>query len=253
MSINLQELRGFISNMYSDVANFPRGDFHFPIGRPIMEALGYESEKLDRIPATAIESFAGVGYHFGLAPLQEGERVLDLGAGAGSDAFYASLFVGPSGKVVGLDMTEAMHDKSERNRGGSFDNVEFVSGHVEEPPFEDESFDVVISNGVINLSPEKDRVFSEIRRLLKPGGRLVFSDIITGVELPQSVRDNCELWAECIGGAVQETRYVKLIEAAGFRVETVKTNEGYAFTKDSTVNAAKKFQVRSISILAYKT
>ncbi|MEM7136423.1 MAG: methyltransferase domain-containing protein [Myxococcota bacterium] len=253
MGIDLQELRGYISDMYSDVARMPRVKFHFPTGRPILEALGYSTELLDKIPVGAIESFAGVGYHFGLAPLVEGERVLDVGAGSGTDAFYAALQVGASGSVRGVDMTTAMLEKSQSNlEQSSLSNLSFQRGFSEELPFDDGSFDVVISNGVINLSPVKDSVFAEIHRVLSPGGRLMFSDIVTGVDLPDSVRDNCALWAECIGGAQEAQRYLRMIERAGFKVTASSRNERYEFTQDSTLTAAQKFEVHSLSILAYK-
>jgi ubiquinone/menaquinone biosynthesis C-methylase UbiE len=251
MDIDLQELRGYISDMYTDVATLPRGKFHFPTGRPLLELLGYSPELLDKVPIGAMESFAGVGHHFGLEPLREGERVLDLGSGSGTDAFFAALQVGASGSVTGIDMTEAMLEKALRNLElSSLSNVDFKKGYAESLPLDDESFDVVISNGVINLSPVKDTVFAEIRRVLVPGGRLMFSDIVTGVELPDSVRDNCALWAECIGGAQESQRYLRMIERAGFQVEKTSPNETYSFAQDSTQDAAQKFRVHSISILA---
>jgi arsenite methyltransferase len=253
MAIDLQELRGYISNMYADVARFPRGDFHFPIGRPILEALGYPPQELDRIPPAALESFAGVGFHMDLDPLKEGESVLDIGSGAGTDSFYAALRVGKTGSVVGLDMTDAMLEKSERTRAEhDFAQVRFQKGHAEELPFADSSFDAVISNGVINLTPEKKHTFSQIHRVLKPGGRLMFSDIVTGVTLPESVRENCTLWAECIGGAVEQNAYLGILSSVGFTIESSRQNPQYQFKKDSTTQAALKFQVRSLSILARK-
>ncbi len=251
--IDLSELRGYISDMYSDVARFPRGDFHFPTGRPLMERLGYDPAILDQVPKTAMESFAGVGHHFAMDPLKPGERVLDLGSGSGSDVLFAAIQVGSEGQATGIDMTEAMLEKSNKNREkGDFNHVTFVKGLVEQLPFDDDSFDCVISNGVINLTPDKLVTFQGIKRVLKPGGRLMFSDIVTGVELPQSVRENCELWAECIGGAWEQDSYVELIRQAGLDVETVNVNQAYAFTQESTINAASKFAVRSISVLAYK-
>jgi ubiquinone/menaquinone biosynthesis C-methylase UbiE len=218
-----------------------------------MERICYPAQVLDQIPPTALESFAGVGYHFDLDPLKPGERVLDIGSGAGSDALFAALAVGPEGKVVGIDMTARMLEKARANAdklGAA--HASFVHGYAEDLPFEDGSFDCVVSNGVINLSPQKSAVFAGIRRVLAPGGRLMFSDIVTGVELPQSVRDNCQLWAECIGGAEQEQRYVRLIEQAGMRVEAVAHNDRYAFSQESTIQAADKFHVRSIRMLARK-
>jgi SAM-dependent methyltransferase len=214
MNIDLQELRGYIADMYTDVAQLPRGNFHFPTGRPILELLGYSPELLDKIPSGALESFAGVGYHFDLE-------------------------------------TDAMLEKAHRNlEMSSLSNVSFKKGYAESLPLDDQSFDVVISNGVINLSPVKETVFAEVHRVLVPGGRLMFSDIVTGVELPDSVRDNCALWAECIGGAQESQRYLRLIEKAGFKIETTSPNDAYSFSQDSTQNAAAKFRVHSISILA---
>ena len=253
MEIDLQELRGYIADMYSDVALLPRGKFHFPTGRPLLELLGYAPELLDKIPIGAIESFAGVGYHFGLEPLKEGERVLDLGSGAGTDAFFAALHVGAAGSVIGVDMTDAMLEKAQENLElSSLSNVRFQKAYAESLPFDDESFDVVISNGVINLSPAKETVFAEIHRVLAPGGRLMFSDIVTGVELPDSIRDNCALWAECIGGAQESQRYLRLIEKANFTIEATSQNERYRFAQDSTLSTAEKFRVHSISILAHR-
>jgi ubiquinone/menaquinone biosynthesis C-methylase UbiE len=148
-------------------------------------------------------------------------------------------------------MTEAMLEKARSNlEVSSLSNLSFRKGYAESLPLDDQSFDVVISNGVINLSPVKDTVFSEIHRVLVPGGRLMFSDIVTGVELPDSVRDNCALWAECIGGAQESKRYLRQIEKAGFKIEKTSPNESYSFSQDSTETAAQKFQVHSISILA---
>jgi arsenite methyltransferase len=253
MSIDRQQLRRSISDMYGDVARYPRGDFHFCTGRSLMELLGYSPALLDQVPTGALQSFAGVGHHLELAPIQRGELVLDLGSGTGSDVFCASLAAGPAGRAVGLEMTAAMLQKASENQAASgLSNVEFVKGYVEEPPFEPESFDCVMSNGVVNLTPDKGCVFAAVRRLLKPGGRFMFSDIVTGVDLPASVRENCELWAECIGGALEQTRYLKLIEHAGLSIDRVHRNERYEFKGQSTREAAQKFQVRSLSILAYR-
>lgn len=219
-----------------------------------MERLGYDPAVLDQVPKAALESFAGVGCHFELAPLHAGEHVVDLGCGAGSDVFYAAVLVGGQGRAAGIDMTHAMLDKARNGRAQAAapEHIDFEQGLVEALPYEDESFDCVISNGVINLTPDKRITFEGIRRVLKPGGRLMFSDIVTGVELPKSVRENCELWAECIGGAWEQQSYLALLEEVGLHVERVLINDKYAFTQESTANAADKFSVRSISVLAYK-
>ena len=158
--VDLEEVRGHIRDMYRDVAGDPHGEFHFELGRPLAERLGYPAAWLDAIPPEALESFAGVGHMLDLAELPAGDRVLDLGSGSGTDAFIAGHLVGPSGTVVGVDMTDEQLAKARalRDRDGHH-QVSFVEGYVEEPPAEAGSFDAVISNGVINLVPDKARAF----------------------------------------------------------------------------------------------
>src|SRR4051794_4910295 len=164
------ELDRHIAETYRDVANEATRDLHFPTGRPLADALGYPADLLSRLPARAVDSFAGVGYHFDLARLLPGERILDLGSGSGMDVFAAAAQVGPTGSVTGVDITPEQLAKSERLRRG--DRVRFRRARIEELPFDDGAFDAVISNGVVNLSAEKRRVFAEAARVLRPGGRL---------------------------------------------------------------------------------
>ncbi len=223
-------------------------------GRALAERLGYAPADLDRIPAEAIESFAGVGYYFHLADLKEGETVLDLGSGSGMDTFIAALKVGARGKVIGIDMTDEQRTKSERLRDrDGFHNVTYMKGYIENVPVPDASIDVVISNGVINLAPDKAKVFSEAVRLLTPGGRLAISDIVTEVQLPESIVCNSTLWAACIGGAAQQDDYRIQIAAAGLRVVKVEDNTAYQFISDNARGASKKFGVKSVSLLAVKS
>jgi ubiquinone/menaquinone biosynthesis C-methylase UbiE len=249
-----KDLETKVKAMYRSVAENPHGEFHFEMGRALAERLGYAPADLDRIPAEAIESFAGVGYYFHLADLKEGETVLDLGSGSGMDTFIAALKVGAHGKVIGVDMTDEQRAKSERLRDrDGFRNVTYKKGYIENVPVPDASIDVVISNGVINLAPDKAKVFSEAVRLLKPGGRLAISDIVTEVQLPESIVCNSTLWAACIGGAAQQDDYRAQIAAAGLRVVKVEDNTAYQFISDNARGASKKFGVKSVSLLAVKS
>jgi arsenite methyltransferase len=248
-----QELESKVKAMYRDVATNPRGEFHFEMGRALAERLGYPAADLDRIPPEAIESFAGVGYYFHLAALKEGESVLDLGSGSGMDTFFAALKVGPRGEVIGVDMTDEQLAKSTRLRDrGAFDNVRYLKGYIEKVPMPDASVDVVISNGVINLSPEKPKVFAEAARLLRRGGRLAIADIVTELQLPEGITCNTTLWAACIGGAAQQSDYRAMIHAAGLHVERIEDNPQYQFISDNARGATKKYGVKSVSLLARK-
>ena len=248
-SLDVNKLKQEVKAVYRDVAQTPDEEFHFEMGRPLAERLGYSSQDLDRVPDEAIASFAGVGYHFDLADLHEGDDVLDLGSGSGMDVFVAALHVGETGSVTGLDMTDKQLAKARRLRDeAGFENVRFEQGYIEDLPFEDDSFDVVISNGVINLSAEKDRIFEEVSRVLKPDGRLALSDIISEERMPESIKTNADLWAACIGGAEQIDDHTALIEVPDFDVVEVRKNPQYEFTSDQAQNACQKYGVKSISL-----
>jgi ubiquinone/menaquinone biosynthesis C-methylase UbiE len=248
-----KELEAKVKAMYKSVAEEPHGDFHFEMGRQMAERLGYDPADLDRIPAEAIESFAGVGYYFHLANAKPGETVVDLGSGSGMDSFIAALKVGPRGKVIGVDMTDEQRAKAERLRDrDGFLNVTYVKGYIEEAPLPNGVADVVISNGVINLATDKSKVFAEAARLLKSGGRFAISDIVTEVQLPETIVCNSTLWAACIGGAAQQDNYRQMITKAGLRLETVQDNPQYQFISDNARGASKKFGVKSVSLLAIK-
>lgn len=248
-----RELEAKVKAMYRRVAEDPHSEFHFEMGRTMAERLGYAPNDLDRIPVEAIESFAGVGYYFHLAGLKPGDMVVDLGSGSGMDTFIAALKVGSRGKVTGVDMTDEQRAKAERLRDRhQFLNVTYVKGYIEETPLPDGLADVVISNGVINLATDKSKVFREAGRLLKSGGRLAISDIVTEVPLPDSIVCNSTLWAACIGGAAQQDRYGQMIEAAGLRLLKVEDNPQYQFISDNAKGASKRFGVKSISLLAVK-
>jgi arsenite methyltransferase len=242
------ELEQRVKRMYEEVALEPDHEFHFETGRPLAERLGYPAADLDRIPAGALDSFAGVGYFLDLAGVGEGDSVLDLGSGSGTDSFAAAL---NAARVVGVDMTDAQLDKGRHlATEAGFDNVEFRQGYIEEPPVEDGSFDCLISNGVINLSPDKAAVFSAAARALRPGGRLALADIVSARQLPEGVTCDASLWAACIGGAMQRDRYRETIEGAGFEIETWRENVEYRFVSERADNATQKYGVTSISLLA---
>ena len=188
-------LREEVRKKYRDVAIKPHEKYHFHTGRPLAARLGYDPRLVDTLPDEAVESFAGVANPFSLRDLKAGERVVDLGSGAGFDCFIAGGKVGTNGHVIGIDMTEEMLTKSRLTaQAMGLSNVEFREGLLEELPVEDNWADVVISNGVINLCADKQRAFSEVRRVLKPGGHLQFADIANGRPVPASAAANIDLW-----------------------------------------------------------
>lgn len=252
-SVDVAELTAKVKDLYAAVAEQPHERFHFKMGRGVAEDLGYPPEVLDRIPAGATESFAGVGYFFDLAGLQAGEQVLDLGSGSGMDAFFAALQVTDDGHVLGIDMTPEQLGKAERLRTeAGVTNVAFREGRIEHLPHADDSVDAVISNGVINLAPDKRAVFAEAARVLRPGGRLAIADMVTETALTESIVCNVDLWASCIGGAAQQDVYIETIADAGLRVEVVRGNDYYQFLSDQAQGASETFGVRSVSIQARK-
>ena len=245
-------LEAQVKDMYRHVAREEQAQLHFAVGRELALRLGYPGDLLDAIPAEAVASFAGVGYHLDLAALAPGDRVLDLGSGSGTDVFCAALQVGETGRVTGVDFTDEQIGKATRLRDrDGFAQVEFVEASIDSLPFEDAAFDVVISNGVVNLSPVKHRVFAEAARLLRPGGTLALADIVSGRALKERTRRNVELWAACIAGAIPRRSYLDTIEAAGFRIKEVRTND-YNFISERALDACSTYGVESISLTAIR-
>src|SRR5581483_3220592 len=183
-----------------------------------------------------------------LANLVAGERVLDLGSGSGMDVFLAALAVGPQGSVVGVDITPEQLVKAERLC--RHENVSFERAHIEKTPFDDASFDVVISNGVVNLSADKPAVFAEAARVLRPGGRLALADIVTERAIATRTAVQPELWAACIAGAGQRDRYLRDIAAAGLELRAVRTNPAYRFASERAQRTSDKYGAHTIELLA---
>lgn len=248
--LDTADLESRVKAMYEEVAVAPDTKFHFETGRGLAEHLGYPPTQLDAIPSEAIDSFAGVGYFLDLAAISPGDAVLDLGSGSGTDSFLAAIATGPAGSVTGVDMTRAQLDKATRLASSAgLTNVSFHEGYIERPPVPDGTIDVVISNGVVNLSPDKETVFRAAAAALRPGGVLALADIVTAKKLPEGVTCDASLWAACIGGAAQRDDYLGLIESAGFVVETVRDND-YRFVSDRALGATTTYGVTSVSLRA---
>ncbi len=192
-NVDREVLREAIQEEYDVVACEPERGFHFHTGRPLAEILGYRAEWLDGLAEGPIESFAGTGTPFSLGVLAPGERVVDVGCGAGIDSLIAARMVGPDGAVIGVDMTEPMLDKA-KAAAKDLDNVEFRIGFGEELPIPDGWADVVISNGVVNLMPDKHEALTEMARVLKPGGRIQIGDILVDRHVPENAKEKIELW-----------------------------------------------------------
>jgi ubiquinone/menaquinone biosynthesis C-methylase UbiE len=198
-----------------------------PTNEQVSKMIGYSEDEMNSVPEGANLGL-GCGNPTALASLKEGERVLDLGSGAGFDCFLAAKKVGKQGKVMGVDMTPEMLDKARANaKKGKYTNVEFRLGEIENLPVADNSIDVIISNCVINLAPNKKRVFEEAFRVLAPNGRLMVSDIVLLKELPESIQDNVEAYAGCISGAELKDKYLELMREAGFQKVKVLEEKTY--------------------------
>jgi arsenite methyltransferase len=244
-----------VQEMYTEVASFPGKTFHFPTGRWACEFVGYPDNELDTIPYTAIESFAGVGYPFRANIICPGDRILDIGSGSGTDMLIAALKTGPEGEVYGVDITETMIDKAGMNIAHmGCTNVHVFKGDAGSIPLDTETLDVVTSNGVLNLVPDKPAAFREIYRVLKKGGRIQISDIALSSEISEKCRMNPELWADCIVGAVPEDQYISMLWDAGFRdVQSIDRLDYFERSPDeSTKRTAKQYGAISITVTAKK-
>ncbi len=192
-NVDREMLREAIQEEYEAVACEPQRGFHFHTGRPLAEILGYQSEWLDGLPEGSIESFAGTGNPFSLGALAPGERIVDVGCGAGIDSLIAARMVGPEGAVIGVDMTPSMLEKAQAG-AGNLEQLEFLLGFGEELPLPDAWADVVISNGVVNLMPDKREAMTEMARVLRPGGRIQIGDVLVDRPVPENDKERIDLW-----------------------------------------------------------
>lgn len=216
--VDIETLRTAIRAEYAAVAEHPDQGFHFHTGVHLAAILGYPEEWIAALPPGAVESMAGTGNPFALGELQPGERVVDCGSGSGADSLIAARVVGPSGMVIGVDMTPEMLTKARRNAEvASLRNVEFRKGVLEALPVPDGWADVVISNGVLNLVPDKTVALAEFFRVLRPGGRIQLADIVLDRPVPVGSKADVSLWTSCIAGGLLEDELASLVERAGFR------------------------------------
>jgi arsenite methyltransferase len=251
LGFNREQILNAVRDMYTDVALQPERVFHFPTGREACLFVGYPEPWLDALPVTAVESFAGVGFPFSADVIHAGDDVLDIGSGSGTDVLSAARLVGPEGIVFALDMTQAMLDKLRGNveRAGA-ENVCILEGNAEAIPLPDASVDVVTSNGVLNLVPDKAKAFGEIFRVLRPGGAVQIADIVVGKPISESSRANPKLWAECVVGASIEESYLDMFRSAGVQDVTVLRGFDYfaASSNADTRRVAGALGARAIEI-----
>lgn len=220
--------------------------------KTISNKVGYSDAEINAVPEGANLGF-GCGNPVAIASLREGDVVLDLGSGAGFDAFLSAQRVGKNGRVIGIDMTPEMIAKAEKNaKKGSYKNVEFRLGEIEKLPVEDNSIDVIISNCVINLSPDKGMVFKEAYRVLKPGGRLMVSDLVLAKNLPAEIKNSVEAYVGCLGGAIKKGEYLRLIDQAGFKDIKIISESNYPVDAMFDNLEAARDAIVSIKISAIK-
>lgn len=261
IGFNTEYLRTQVRATYDRVAREPHGEFHFHRGPDYAhEYLGYDRKELAVLPEACTARFAGVGNPLRIADqdpritLRPGETVLDHACGAGMDLLLAARRVGPTGKAIGVDMTPAMCEcaTAAAELAELADRVEIRLGYYESLPVADQSVDVVISNGVVNLAPDKLRVFREIHRVLKPGGRLLLGDVVVRRELTLDARRDPDLWAACIAGALVEGELPELAAAAGLAAGRIVEYFDCFRNTSAEVKVAKDLQVRSANFVAYK-
>ena len=251
-SVDRDELRRRVSDKYREVALAPEVGFHFHTGAPLARMLGYDDERIAGLPAATVASFAGTGNPYFFGDLAEGEVVVDVGCGAGFDSLIAATQVGPSGRVISVDMTPEMREKTVAGSTAlGLSNVDVREGFAESLPVGDDTADVVISNGVVNLCPDKSAVFRDMFRVLKPGGRIQIGDIFVRYAVPQDAKDDIELWSNCIAGALLEGECQQLLEHTGF-VDVKLANEVDVYSGSKHESDAAEFETRGVTVFARK-
>ena len=212
-----EEIKQAVKEKYSEVASNPQAKFNFPVGRKFAESVGYSGELLDKLPASMWESFTGAGNPQPYIDIKRGEKILDLGCGAGLDLYLYAQATGPEGQVYGLDISEDMIAKTRQNMETlNVQNVEFLCTPADSIPLPDGSVELVAVNGIYNLSPDKTAVMREVARVLRPGGRTIFAEIVLKAPLPEEIRKNINDWFRCIGGALPQNDFLELLSSAGF-------------------------------------
>jgi SAM-dependent methyltransferase len=217
LNLTKSEIEEAVRRKYSAVAINPKSSFNFPVGKAFALAVGYPKTVLDALPESFVESFTGANNPQPYINLQRGETVLDLGCGAGLDLYFYAKAIGPEGYAIGVDLSEEMVKKARHNlEQMGMQNVELKIGRSDKIPLNDNAVDVVASNGIYNLSPNKEAVMREVLRVLKPGGRTVFSEIVLQQPLPEAIQKNIDDWFRCIGGALPEQTFLGLMKQSGF-------------------------------------
>ncbi len=241
-----KEVKQFVKKRYGELAKGEKACCSScgsgPSAADVALRIGYSEEDLQNVPEASMMGL-GCGNPVALASLREGEIVLDLGSGGGIDVFLAARKVGAKGRVIGVDMTEEMVQRARAtaSRGG-YENVEFRLGEIENLPVEDNSVDIILSNCVINLAPDKDKVFREAYRVLRPGGRLMISDLVTEGDLPDEIRKSFDAWAGCVAGALEKSQYLDTIRRAGFQKVNIVSETAY------TIDVSHELQGKLISV-----
>lgn len=252
-----KEIKNHVKERYAKIANKEASSCSCCGGaadvtesaRKQAKAMGYSDEEISSIPEDAVYGL-GCGNPTALAEITEGETVLDLGSGGGIDVFLAAGKVGDTGKVIGVDMTQEMVETAVRNaEAGGYHNVQFKLGEIEDLPIKDETIDLIISNCVINLTPDKNVAYREAFRVLKPGGRILVSDLVTYGKIPEDVKKSFQAWSNCIAGAMEKEEYLNTIKNAGFK--DVEIVEAHYFTEPD-MDARLEGKILSIQVKAIK-